>query len=170
MKRFVIAALVENKYGVLTRVSGLFMRRGFNIDSLTVGETDNPALSRITVTVKGDDYLSGQIVSQLKKLHNVKQVEILDEEQKVERELMLVKVRNTPDNRSEILAAAAIYRAKVIDYNPDSLCVEVTGEPSKVNAFINVMRPLGIIELCRTGVVALERGTALTDVEVVIAD
>ena len=83
---------------------------------------------------------------------------------------MLVKVRNTPDNRSEILAAAAIYRAKVIDYNPDSLCVEVTGEPSKVNAFINVMRPLGIIELCRTGVVALERGTALTDVEVVIAD
>src|SRR5574344_1499751 len=109
MKRFVIAALVENKYGVLTRVSGLFMRRGFNIDSLTVGETDNPALSRTTVTVKGDDYLSGQIVSQLKKLHNVKQVEILDEEQKVERELMLVKVRNTPDNRSEILAAAAIY-------------------------------------------------------------
>ena len=170
MKRFVIAALVENKYGVLTRVSGLFMRRGFNIDSLTVGETDNPALSRITVTVKGDDYLSGQIVSQLERLHDVKQVEILDEEQKVERELMLVKVRNTPDNRSEILAAAAIYRAKVIDYNPDSLCVEVTGEPSKVNAFINVMRPLGIIELCRTGVVALERGTALTDVEVVIAD
>ena len=170
MKRFVIAALVENKYGVLTRVSGLFMRRGFNIDSLTVGETDNPAFSRLTVTIKGADYPSGQIVSQLKKLHNVKQVEILDEEQKVERELMLVKVRNTPDNRSEILAAAAIYRAKVIDYNPDTLCVEVTGEPSKINAFINVMRPLGIIELCRTGVVALERGAALADGEVVIAD
>lgn len=170
MKRFVIAALVENKYGVLTRVSGLFMRRGFNIDSLTVGETDNPAYSRITVTVKGDDNLSFQLVSQLKKLHNVKQVEVLDDEQKVERELMLVKVRNTPENRSEILAAAAIYRAKVIDYNPGTLCVEVTGEPSKVNAFINVMRPLGIIELCRTGVVALERGKALAEGEVIVAD
>ena len=161
MNRFVIAALVENKYGVLTRVSGMFMRRGFNIDSLTVGETDNPEFSRITVTLKGDDYAREQLINQLKKLHNVKNVELLDEEQTVERELMLVKVKNSPENRSEVMAASEIYRAKVIDYNPDTLCVEVTGEPSKINAFINVVKPLGIIELCRTGVVALERGRSI---------
>lgn len=161
MKRFVIAALVENKYGVLTRVSGLFMRKGFNIDSLTVGETDNPEFSRITVTLKGDDYAREQLINQLKKLHNVKNVELLDENQTVERELMLVKVKNSPENRSEVMAASEIYRANVIDYNPETLCVEVTGEPSKINAFINVMKPLGIIELCRTGVVALERGRTI---------
>ena len=161
MKRFVIAALVENKYGVLTRVSGLFMRKGFNIDSLTVGETDNPEFSRITVTLKGDNYAREQLINQLKKLHNVKNVELLDEEQTVERELMLVKVKNSPENRSEVMAASEIYRAKVIAYNPDTLCVEVTGEPSKINAFINVVKPLGIIELCRTGVVALERGRSM---------
>ena len=102
-----------------------------------------------------------QLINQLKKLHNVKNVELLDEEQTVERELMLVKVKNSPENRSEVMAASEIYRAKVIDYNPDTLCVEVTGEPSKINAFINVMKPLGIIELCRTGVVALERGRSI---------
>ena len=161
MKRFVIAALVENKYGVLTRVSGLFMRKGFNIDSLTVGETDDPEFSRITVTLKGDDYAREQLINQLKKLHNVKNVELLDDEQTVERELMLVKVKNSPENRSEVMAASEIYRAKVIAYNPDTLCVEVTGEPSKINAFINVVKPLGIIELCRTGVVALERGRSI---------
>ena len=161
MKRFVIAALVENKYGVLTRVSGLFMRKGFNIDSLTVGETDDPEFSRITVTLKGDDYAREQLINQLKKLHNVKNVELLDDEQTVERELMLVKVKNSPENRSEVMAASEIYSAKVIDYNPDTLCVEVTGEPSKINAFIKVVKPLGIIDLCRTGVVALERGRSI---------
>ncbi|MBQ8203568.1 MAG: acetolactate synthase small subunit [Clostridia bacterium] len=163
MKRFVIAALVENKYGVLTRVSGLFMRRGFNIDSLTVGETDDPAFSRITVTLSGDDYLREQLINQLKKLHNVKNVELLDDNQSVERELMLVKVKNSPENRSEVMAASEIYRAKIIDYNPKTLCVEVTGEPSKINAFIDVVKPLGIIELCRTGVVALERNRSITE-------
>lgn len=161
MKRFVIAAYVENKYGVLTRVSGLFMRRGFNIDSLTVGETENPAFSRITVTLTGDEYAREQLINQLKKLYNVKYVELLDEDQSVERELMLIKVKNSPENRSEVMAVSEIYRAKVIDYNTKTLCVEVTGEPSKINAFINVMKPLGIIELCRTGVVALERGRSI---------
>lgn len=163
MNRFVIAALVENKYGVLTRVSGLFMRRGFNIDSLTVGATDNPAYSRITITVSGDDYLREQLINQLKKLHNVKNVELLDDKQSVERELMLVKVKNSPENRGEVMAASEIYRAKIIDYNPKTLCVEVTGEPSKIDAFIDVVRPLGIIELCRTGVVALERNRSITE-------
>ena len=163
MKRFVIAALVENKYGVLTRVSGLFMRRGFNIDSLTVGETDDPAHSRITVTLNGDEYAKEQLINQMKKLYNVEQVEALAEEQTVERELMLIKVRNSPENRSEVMAASDIYRAKIIDYNPETLCVEVTGEPSKINAFINVVKPLGIIEICRTGVVALERNRSITE-------
>lgn len=163
MKRFIIAALVENKYGVLTRVSGLFMRRGFNIDSLTVGETDDPTYSRITITLCGDDYIREQFINQLKKLYNVKNVKYLEEKKSVERELMLVKVKNSPENRSEVMAAADIYRAKIIDYNPKTLCVEVTGEPSKINAFIDVVKPLGIIELCRTGVVALERSCSITE-------
>ena len=161
--RSVIAVHVENKYGVLARVSGLFMRRGFNIDSLTVGETDDPDYSRITVTLNGDDYAREQLINQLKKLHNVKQVKLLDANSSVERELMLLKVRNTPENRNEIMAAAEIYRAKIIDYTVDAMCVEVTGEPSKINAFISVMKPLGIIEMCRTGVVALERGSNIME-------
>lgn len=161
--RSVIAVYVENKYGVLARVSGLFMRRGFNIDSLTVGETDDPDYSRITVTLNGDDYAREQLINQLKKLHNVKQVKLLDANASVERELMLLKVRNNPENRNEIMAAAEIYRAKIIDYTVDAMCVEVTGEPSKINAFISVMKPLGIIEMCRTGVVALERGSNIME-------
>lgn len=163
MNRFVIAAYVENKYGVLTRVSGLFMRKGFNIDSLTVGETDDPAYSRITITHCGDDYAKEQLINQLKKLYNVKNVVLLEHDKTVERELMLVKVKNSPENRSEVMAAAQVYRAKIIDYNPKTLCVEVTGEPSKIDAFIEVVKPLGIIEMCRTGVVALERNRSITE-------
>lgn len=163
MMRSVIAVYVENKYGVLTRVSGLFMRKGFNIDSLTVGETDDPEFSRITITLNGDDYAREQLINQLKKLHNVKQVKLLDAGNSVERELMLVKVKNTPENRSEIMAATEIYRAKIIDYTTEAMCVEVTGEPTKINAFIEVMKPLGIVEMCRTGVVALERGASIME-------
>ena len=161
--RSVIAIYVENKYGVLARVSGMFMRRGFNIDSLTVGETDDPNFSRITVTLNGDDYAREQLVHQLYKLHNVKRVKLLDSENAVERELMLIKVKNTPENRSEVIAATEIYRAKIIDYTTDSMCVEVTGEPSKIKAFIEVMKPLGIVEMCRTGVVSLERGSNILE-------
>lgn len=163
MKRFVIAAYVENKYGVLARVAGLFMRKGFNIDSLTVGETETPEFSRITITLKGDEYAREQLINQLKKLHNVKNVLLLSRETTVEREMMLIKVANSPENRSEVMAAAEIYRAKIVDYNTQTLCVEVTGEPSKIKAFIDVMKPLGIVEMCRTGVVALERGHSITE-------
>ncbi len=156
--RSVIAVYVENKYGVLARVSGLFMRRGFNIDSLTVGETDDPRFSRITITLNGDEYVRDQLVNQLKKLYNIKQVKVLEPGTSFERELMLIKVKNTPANRSEIMAAAEIYRAKVVDYTTEAMSVEITGEPSKINAFIEVMKPLGIVEMCRTGVVALQRG------------
>lgn len=163
--RSVIAIYVENKYGVLTRVAGMFTRRGFNIDSLTVGETDDPAYSRITITLNGDTYAREQIINQLKKLFNVKQVKLLESDSCVERELALIKVRNTPENRSEVIAAAEIYRAKIIDYTTKAMCVEVTGEPSKIKAFIDVMKPLGIIEICRTGVVALERGGTIMEKE-----
>ncbi len=158
--RSVISVYVENKYGVLTRVSGLFMRRGFNIDSLTVGETDDPNYSRMTITLSGDSYAREQLINQLKKLHNVKQVKLLEAGAAVEREIVLIKVKNTPENRSEIMAAAEIYRAKIIDYTTEAMCIEVTGEPSKIKAFINVVKPLGIVEMCRTGVVALERGSS----------
>lgn len=161
MKRFVIAVYVENKYGVLARVSGMFMRKGFNIDSLTVGETDDPNFSRITITVRGDDFLRDQLTNQLRKLHNVKKVKLLESDTSVERELMLIKIKNTPENRNEVMAATEIYRAKIIDYATDTMCVEVTGDPAKINAFIDVMKPLGIIEMCRTGVVALERGSSI---------
>ena len=161
MNRYVLSVYVENKYGVLTRVASLFMRRGFNIDSLTVGETENPEYSRITITLRGDDYTCEQIINQLKKLHNVKKVKLLADGSKVERELMLIKVRNTPENRNDIMAAAEIFRAKIIDYSTEYMCVEVTGEPGKINAFIDVLQPLGIVEMCRTGAVALERGSQI---------
>ncbi|MBE7039893.1 MAG: acetolactate synthase small subunit [Ruminococcaceae bacterium] len=161
MTKFTIAVYVENKYGVLARVSGLFMRRGFNIDSLTVGQTDDPEYSRITITLSGDDYACEQVINQLKKLVNVKRVKLLDGGNTVERELMILKVNNTPENRNEVMAATQIYRAKIVDYTTDTFCVEVTGEPRKIDAFIELMRPLGIQEMCRTGVVALERGASI---------
>ena len=159
MMRSVIAVYVENKYGVLARVSGLFMRKGFKIDSLTVGETDDPNFSRITITLQGDDYAREQLITQLRKLHNVKQVKLL--ESGVERELMLIKMKNSSETRSQIMAAAEVYRAKIIDYTTDTMCIMVTGDPSKIKAFMEVMKPLGIVEMCRTGVVSLERGGSI---------
>ncbi|MBQ7017073.1 MAG: acetolactate synthase small subunit [Firmicutes bacterium] len=161
MKRFVIAVYVENKYGVLTRVTSMFMRRGFNIDSLTVGETDDPAFSRITITLRADENSRDQLMNQLYKLQNVKKVKVLESGSSVERELMIIKVSNSPEKRAEIMAASEIFRAKIIDYTTDTICVEVTGEPTKINAFIDIMKPLGIEEICRTGVVALERGVKM---------
>lgn len=163
MKRYVISVYVENKYGVVARVSGLFMRRGFNIDSFTGQETDDPRFSRLTITLRGDDFTRDQLINQLKKLHNVKKVMLLESGGAVERELMIIKVRNTPETRSEVMAAAEVYRAKIIDYTTNYMCIEVTGEPSKINAFCEVMKPLGIIEMCRTGVVALARGSSIME-------
>lgn len=159
--RSVIAVYVENKYGVLTRVAGLFMRKGFNIDSLTVGETEDPEYSRMTITLNGDNYAREQLINQLKKLHNVKEVKLLESAQNVERELLLVKVPNQPATRSEIMAAADVYRGKIIDYSTDAMIIEVTGEPLKIQAFIDVLKPIGIIEMCRTGIVSLERGATV---------
>ena len=156
--KFVIAVYVDNKYGVLTRVTSMFTRRGFNIDALTVGETECPEYSRITICLSGDGYAKEQLINQLRKLYNVKKVDVLEEEVSIKRELMLIKVRYNKETRADIISASDVYRGKVIDYTPDEMCIEVTGEPTKIDAFIKLMIPFGIIEMCRTGIVALERG------------
>ena len=156
--RFVIAVYVDNKAGVLTRVTAMFTRRGFNIDALTVGETENPECSRITIAMKGDVYAKEQLISQLKKMLVVKKVAVLEEEP-IKRELMLIKVSNKTEYRSDIMTAVDVFRASVIDYSPEGMCIEVTGSPSKIDAFVKLMQPFGILEMCRTGIVALDRGT-----------
>ena len=156
--QFVIAVYVENKFGVLTRVTGMFTRRGFNIDSLTVGVTEDPKYSRITITMHGDEYAKAQVINQLKKLINVKKVEVLENES-TKRELMLIKVNHSSGTRTEIMTAVDVFRAKVIDYSPSEMCIEVTGDPQKMDAFVALMQPFGIMEMCRTGIVALDRGS-----------
>lgn len=157
--KFIIAVYVENKAGVLTRVTGMFTRRGFNIDTLTVGETERPEYSRITICMSGDAYVKEQMINQLKKLVVVKRVEVMEYEP-IKRELMLIKVKNDNQHRSEIMTAVDVFRASVIDYSTEGMCIEVTGNPSKIDAFVKLMQPFGILEMCRTGIVALERGTA----------
>ncbi len=157
--KFVIAVYVDNQAGVLTRVTGMFTRRGFNIDALTVGETERPEYSRITICISGDKFVQEQMINQLKKLLVVKKVEVLDEDP-IKRELMLIKVQNKSENRSEIMTAVDVFRASVIDYSTEGMCIEVTGNPSKIDAFVKLMQPFGILEMCRTGIVALDRGTA----------
>ena len=156
--KFIIAVYVDNQSGVLTRVSAMFTRRGFNIDSLTVGETERSEYSRITITMRGDENAKAQLVNQLKKLYVVKRVEVLDAEP-ITRELMMIKVNNAAQFRSEIMTAVDVFRASVIDYSTESMCIEVTGSPSKIDAFVKLMQPFGILEMCRTGIVALDRGS-----------
>ena len=155
--KFVLAVYVDNKAGVLTRVSAMFTRRGFNIEAITSGETDIPEYSRITITMIGDEYAREQLINQLKKLHVVKKVRVLDGEP-IQRELMLIKVYNKAKDRSDIMTAVEVFRANVVDYSPKAMCIEVTGSPSKMDAFIKLMQPFGILEMCRTGIVALDRG------------
>ena len=157
MNTFIIAVYVENKAGVLTRVTGMFTRRGFNIDTLTVGETERNEYSRITISMRGDENIKQQLVNQLKKLYVVKRIEVLEDEP-IKRELMLIKIKNKPETRSDVMTAVDVFRASVIDYSPEGMCIEATGNPSKIDAFVKLMQPFEIIEMCRTGVVALERG------------
>ncbi len=159
MGKHIFSILVTNKPGVMTRVSSMFTRRGFNIDTLTVGETESPEFSRMTVSMIGDDYAKDQVVKQLSKLHDVKQVQVMERDDTVTRELLLVKVKNDSSTRQDVLAAVDVFRSKIVDYSPDALCIEITGETTKLNAFIELVKPFGIMEICRTGIVALERGS-----------
>ncbi len=159
MGKHIFSILVDNKPGVMTRVSSMFTRRGFNIDTLTVGETESPEFSRMTVSMIGDDYSKDQVVKQLSKLHDVKQVQVMERDETVTRELLLIKVKNDSSTRQDVLAAVDVFRSKIVDYSPDALCIEITGETTKLNAFIELVKPFGIMEICRTGIVALERGS-----------
>ena len=144
MEKYVFSILVSNRFGVLTRVSSMFTRRGFNIDTLTVGETESPEFSRITISMRGDEYSKTQIIKQLSKLHDVKQVQIMERDETVTRELLLIKIKNDSRTRQDILAAVDVFRSKIVDYSPDALCIEITGESSKINAFIELVKPFGL--------------------------
>lgn len=158
MDRHVISVLVRNSSGVLTRVSGLFARRGFNIDSLTVGRTENSEISRMTIALNGDDAVLEQFIKQLNKLEDVLRVLQLKPEESVFRELVLIKVKATSENRGAINEVVKIFRSKIIDVSTDTLTIELTGDESKISALIKLMEGYGIMELVRTGVSALERG------------
>ena len=160
MRHAVFSILVENSAGVLSRVSGLFSRRGYNIDSLTVGETTDPKVSRMTVTVTGDDDVLEQIEKQLSKLIDVKEVVELPAEASVCRELVLVKVECDTTRRQEIIAISDIFRANIVDVSTESVIIELTGAQSKLNAFIELLNGFKITELARTGITGLARGTA----------
>jgi len=156
--RHTLSVLVENKHGVLTRVAGMFSRRGYNIDSLTVGVTEDPTISRMTIVVRGDDEVLEQVTKQLNKLIDVIRVTDLKSEETVERELALFKVSSDVSNRSEIMQIADIFRARIIDVAPRSMIIEVTGDEPKIDAIEQLLRPFGIREMVRTGKVALRRG------------
>lgn len=158
--KHLISALVQNVPGVLSHVSGMLAARGYNIDSLAVGETENPRFSRMTFVVVGDTDVLAQVRAQLAKLVTVVEVRDLSANEFVERDLMLIRVRASEKTRSSILELVQIFRANVLDVTPDYLMIEVSGNESKVVAFIDVMRPYGIVELVRTGRVALPRAAA----------
>ena len=158
-KTKVIAALVENKPGVLHSVANMFRRRDFNIESITVGPTEQEDLSRMTITVNGDEKTLEQVVKQMSKLIDVVKVSRLEPENIVTRELALIKV-NIPDNksRSDVINCVEVFRGRVVDVSPESLTMEITGTPDKIDAFLNLMKTYGIMELARTGLTALSRG------------
>lgn len=155
--RHTISVLVENKFGVLTRVAGLFSGRGYNIDTLNVAPTQEPNTSRMTIVTRGDDSTLDQIVKQLNKLVDVLEVRDFREKEFVDRELCLVKVGVDAKSRAEIMQMADIFRAKIVDVQPKNLTIEITGNESKVEKFLALMMTFGVIELTRTGKVALAR-------------
>jgi acetolactate synthase-1/3 small subunit len=159
MKQHVVSALVENRAGTLSRVSGLFSRRGFNIDSLTVGETEDASISRMTIAVTGDDAVLEQIIKQLGKLVDVIAVRELEPASCVRREIMLVKVGADEKTRPAVIEIAGIFRSRVVDVSSGTITIEATGDIEKLNGLLLLLRPYGILELARTGLVALERGS-----------
>ena len=158
MSRHTFAVLVENKFGVLGRITGLFSARGFNIESLCVAETEDPSVSRITLVTEGDVKILEQVHKQLNRLVDVIKVTDLSEESHVDRELVLVKVTAESDMRAEILRIADIFRAKIVDVTPRTYVLEITGDEGKIRAVIGLLKPLGIKEVVRTGKIAIARG------------
>lgn len=158
MKQRTLSILVDNTAGVLSRVSGLFSRRGYNIDSLTVGVTADPRYSRITVVASGDDQVLDQITKQVSKLEDVKTLKVLDPDDSVQRELILVKIKVNDQERQNIVSLSGIFRANIVDVGTDSVICELTGGQSKLEAFLKLLNGYEILELARTGITGLSRG------------
>ena len=158
MEKYTLSVLVENHAGVLSRVVGLFTRRGFNIHSLSVGTTKDEKISRITIEVKGDDYMLEQVSKQLSKLMEVIKLKKLTEGDMVKRGLILIKVKATPKTRGEIIEVTNVFRANIVDISETTLTVEMTGSDRKIDAFLRMMENYGVEEIARTGMTALERG------------
>ena len=158
MNKKVLSVLVDNTSGVLNRIAGLFSRRGYNIDSLTVGETENPKYSRMTIVVTGDDDILEQIVKQITKLEDVRRVDVLDANNSVTRELILVKIKTDAAQRQQVMAMTEIFRANIVDVAKDSVMIEITGSQSKLSAFLSLLEDYEILELVRTGITGLSRG------------
>lgn len=156
--KHIISVLVENHFGVLAHIAGLFSGRGFNIESLAVGETNDPTVSRMTIVVTGDDKILDQVNKQLNKLIDVIKVQDLTKEEYIDRELILVKINCTQKNRSEITEIVSIFKAKISDVNQQSMTIELTGTQDKITAFLDMVRGYGIKELVRTGRIAIARG------------
>ena len=157
MNRYTISALVSNKSGVLVRVAALFARRGYNIESLSVCKTENEELSRMTIVLNGDDYILGQMMKQMDKLIDVKKIKRVEEDA-VSRELLLIKVKTDAATRSQVLEISQIFRAKVVDASPEATILELTGKPMKLDGFVTMLMPYGVMELARTGVTSISRG------------
>ena len=154
----VFSLLVDNNPGVLSRISGLFSRRGYSIDSITAGVTADPRFTRITIVSSGDELILSQIEKQVRKLEDIIEIKVLDPSDSVYRELIMVKVKANKSERSEIISVADIFRAKIVDVEKDSLMVELTGTQSKLDAFLNLLGGYDILELARTGITGLNRG------------
>ena len=163
MERYVLSVLVENHAGVLSRVSGLFSRRGFNIDSLTVCETYNPGQSRMTIVVQGDEYILEQIEKQLSKLVEVISISHCKKEETCEREMALIKVNASGSVRAEIIEACNVFRAHIVDVSLNSVIIEATGSEDKLSSLIRFLEPFGILELVKTGLTAMGRGEAVME-------
>ncbi len=159
MQNKVFQLLVNNNAGVLSRITGLFSRRGYNIDSITAGVTSDPRFTRITIVTSGDEEILDQIEKQVSKLVDVRDVRELEPDKSVYRELCLIKVKSSPEKRQGVIAVADIFRAKIIDVNVDSLIIELTGTQSKIEAFIGLLADYEILEIARTGIAGLARGT-----------
>ncbi|ADL41777.1 acetolactate synthase, small subunit [Caldicellulosiruptor obsidiansis OB47] len=156
--KYTLSVLVENHPGVLSRVAGLFSRRGFNIDSLAVGVTEDPAISRMTIVVNGDDYIVEQVTKQLNKLIDVIKIKKLNPKEAVERELALIKVNANSQTRSDIIQITEIFRANIVDVSKETLTIEISGDEDKIEALIELLKQYGIREVVRTGLIAIERG------------
>ncbi len=166
MKRHLVSALVENRSGTLSRVSGLFSRRGFNIDGVTAGETEDPSVTRMTIAVRGDETVLEQIVKQLSKLVDVVAVRDFDSSAVIQRELLLVKVKADEASRPAVVEIASIFRSRIIDVSPATITIEATGDSEKLEGLLLLLRPYGILELARTGLVALERGSSILSISI----